>query len=186
MVGLIALGTPLVQILFEHGRFTPRATSLTASALAGYALGLPAYAAVKVLASAFYAMKDTKTPVKVANISMAVNIAGNLALMGPWGVGGLAFATAIASLVNAALLFWLLRRRLGLLGGRRLALSLARAGAASLVMGAAAWAWTRWGVGPLLLRVAVAVAGGAVLYFVLARLLRCEESDPLTGLFRRA
>lgn len=186
MVGLIALGTPLVQILFEHGRFTPRATSLTASALAGYALGLPAYAAVKVLASAFYAMKDTKTPVKVANISMAVNIAGNLALMGPWGVGGLAFATAIASLVNAALLFWLLRRRLGLLGGRRLALSLARAGVASLVMGAAAWAWTRWGVGPLLLRVAVAVAGGAVLYFVLARLLRCEESDPLTGLFRRA
>ncbi|MBK6880642.1 MAG: murein biosynthesis integral membrane protein MurJ [Elusimicrobia bacterium] len=186
MVGLIALGTPIVQILFEHGRFTPRATALTASALAGYALGLPAYAAVKVLASAFYAMKDTRTPVRVANISMGVNIAGNLMLMGPWGVGGLAFATAIASVVNAALLFWLLRRRLGLLGGRRLALSLARAAAASLFMGLAAWAWTRWGFGPLALRVTVAVAGGAALYFALARLLRSEESVHLTGLFRRA
>lgn len=186
MVGLIALGTPIIQILFEHGRFTPRATALTASALAGYALGLPAYAAVKVLASAFFAMKDTRTPVRVANISMGVNIAGNLALMGTWGVGGLAFATAIASVVNAGLLFWLLRRRLGLLGGRRLALSLARAAAASLVMGLAAWAWTRWGVGPLALRVTVAVAGGVALYFALARLLRSEESDHLTGLFRRA
>lgn len=186
MVGLIALGTPIVQILFEHGRFTPWATALTASALAGYALGLPAYAAVKVLASAFYAMKDTRTPVRVANISMGVNIAGNLMLMGPWGVGGLAFATAIASVVNAALLFWLLRRRLGLLGGRRLALSLARAAAASLFMGLAAWAWTRWGFGPLALRVTVAVAGGAALYFALARLLRSEESVHLTGLFRRA
>jgi putative peptidoglycan lipid II flippase len=186
MVGLIALGTPIVQILFEHGRFTPRATALTASALAGYALGLPAYAAVKVLASAFYAMKDTRTPVRVANISMGVNIAGNLMLMGPWGVGGLAFATAIASVVNAALLFWLLRRRLGLLGGRRLALSLARAAAASLFMGLAAWAWTRWGFGPPALRVTVAVAGGAALYFALARLLRSEESVHLTGLFRRA
>ncbi|MBK8652343.1 MAG: murein biosynthesis integral membrane protein MurJ [Elusimicrobia bacterium] len=186
MVGLIALGTPIVQILFEHGRFTPRATALTASALAGYALGLPAYAAVKVLASAFYAMKDTRTPVRVANISMGVNIAGNLMLMGPWGVGGLAFATAIASVVNAALLFWLLRRRLGLLGGRRLALSLARAAAASLFMGLAAWAWTRWGFGPLALRVTVAVAGGAALYFALARLFRSEESVHLTGLFRRA
>lgn len=186
MVGLIVLGSPIIQLLFEHGRFTARATALTASALAGYALGLPAYAAVKVLASAFFALKDTKTPVRVANISMGVNIVGNLILMGPWGVGGLAFATAVASGVNAALLFWLLRKRLGLLGGRRLGVSLLKSGGASLLMGAAAGAWVHWGAGPLAARLAVAVVGGAVLYFVLARVFRCEEGAHLSALFRRA
>ena len=85
MVGLIVLARPLVQTLFQHGLFTEHQSMMTASALAAYTLGLPAYALVKVVVTAFYARKDTKTPVKVATLCMIINMAGNVLLMGRWG-----------------------------------------------------------------------------------------------------
>lgn len=185
MAGLVVLGRPIVQLLFQHGRFTTESTALTAAALAGYALGLPAYAAVKVLASAFYAMKDTKTPVRVANLSMGVNIVGNLTLMWSWGVGGLAVATAIASTVNAGVLFWALRRRWGLLGGRRLAVSFARSLTAAVLMGIGVWALCRFVPGPLGVRLPLAIVAGTGLYLGLARGLGSEEWSHLAGLLRK-
>ena len=158
---------------------------MTAAALAGYALGLPAYAAVKVLASAFYAMKDTKTPVRIANLSMGVNIAGNLALMWTWGVAGLAVATAIASTVNGGVLFWALRRRWGRLGGRRLATSFGRSLGAAVLMGAGVWALDRFLPGPLFVRLPLSILAGVGVYLGAARAVGSEEWSHLSGLLRR-
>jgi Na+-driven multidrug efflux pump len=83
-------------------------------------LGLPAYALVKVVVTAFYARKDTKTPVKVATLCLIINMVGNVLLMGRWGVGGLAFATAFASFVNGGCFAVALRKNMGLLGGRKI------------------------------------------------------------------
>jgi len=138
-VGLMVLGKPIIQLLFEHGRFTHHETLLTHSALIFYCLGLPAFSGVKIIVNSFYSLKDTQTPVRVATYCLLVNMAGNLSLMWTWGVAGLAMATTIASYVNVGALLWLLRKRLGLLGGKQLLRTLLQSFGASAVMAAVSW-----------------------------------------------
>ncbi len=109
-LGLGVIGGPIVAVLFHHGAMTARATHLTATALAAYAAGLPAYVALRVLTPAFYARHDTATPVRVGLGTVALNIALNLAFMRPFGHLGPPLASASAAWVNAALLAVLLAR----------------------------------------------------------------------------
>ncbi|MBI4397391.1 MAG: murein biosynthesis integral membrane protein MurJ, partial [Elusimicrobia bacterium] len=184
MVGLIVMGTPIIELLFEHGRFTHRETVLTNAALVAYCLGLPAYTSVRVLVSSFYAMKDTGTPVHVATFCLLINMAGNLALMWRWGVGGLALATALASFANATALFWILRKRLGLMGGRRLLTTLLQSLGACLVMAAVSAGLVYGLPGSLLWKVPLAVAAGGGVYFALARQMGMDEFQHLMVLMK--
>jgi putative peptidoglycan lipid II flippase len=113
MVGLIVLREPIVQVLFQHGAFDARATTGTANALLAYSLGLWAFAGVRVVVQAFYALQDTRTPVRAAVAAMAINIVLNLLLMGPFQHTGLALATSISSIINFTWLLYLLVRRQG-------------------------------------------------------------------------
>jgi putative peptidoglycan lipid II flippase len=105
------LAEPILSVLFERGAFGPVETRATASALAAFAIGLPAFVLVKVLAPAFFARHDTKTPVKIAAAAMVVNAVLTVALMWPLAHVGNALATSIAGWTNALLLLELLRRR---------------------------------------------------------------------------
>ena len=111
-VGLAVLATPILSVLFQHGAFGAADTAATAAALAAYALGLPAFVLVRVLAPAFFARHDTATPVKVAVAAMATNLCLTLVLMQFLAHVGIALATTAAGWVNAlALLALLIRRR---------------------------------------------------------------------------
>lgn len=138
-VGLIALSGPMTNVLFERGQFDEAARYGVIYAIVFYAVGLPAFAAVKIVVAVFYALKDTATPTKSAVWCMLINLALNLALMGPLKHGGLALATSIASFVNVGMLLWLLRKRLGGLDGRRMASSVGAMTLSSLIMGAVAY-----------------------------------------------
>jgi putative peptidoglycan lipid II flippase len=184
-VGLTILAHPIVRILFQHGAFTSRQSDLTSAALIGFTIGLPAYSVVKILVSAFYSMKDTKTPVKVATVCLFVNIAGVLLLMRRWGVGGMAMATSLASMVNAALLLILLRRKIGPWGGRDVGATLLRSCAASVVMAVAAWFTVRFLPGPEVVRVLSGVGVGVAAYIAAARVVHLRELDALYAVFRR-
>ncbi|MHB8482721.1 MAG: murein biosynthesis integral membrane protein MurJ [Nitrospiria bacterium] len=120
MIGLIFLRVPIVQLLFQHGDFTFTATQGTATAVLYYALGLWAFAGVRIVVPVFYALQDTKTPVKIAVVSLFANILFSLILMGPLKHGGLALATTLASVLNMCLLLWILRKKIGVLGGIRI------------------------------------------------------------------
>ncbi|MFW5722352.1 MAG: murein biosynthesis integral membrane protein MurJ [Desulfohalobiaceae bacterium] len=111
--GLIALNTPIVQVLFGRGEFGEAAVSSTAWALAGYGVGLPAFCCIRSLVSAFYALEDTRTPVLVAIVCLGLYLVTGLWLMGPLDHVGLALATSVSSWANVLLLGWLLRRRFG-------------------------------------------------------------------------
>jgi len=111
-VGLIVLGGPVIALLFEHGRFTPDDTARTLYVLRFLALGLLGYGMTHLLTRAFYALQDTRTPVLASAVAVGVNIAFDLLLIGPLGVGGLALATALAGFTQAAVLAVLLQRRL--------------------------------------------------------------------------
>lgn len=119
-VGLIVLAGPITNVLFERGEFDSMARHGVITAIVYYAIGLVAFSGVKVIASAFYSLKDTGTPVRVAAWCMALNILLNILLMIPLKHGGLALATSISSMVNLTLLLWLLGRKLGGINGEEI------------------------------------------------------------------
>ena len=139
MAGLMALSEPIIQVLLQRGEFTAKATAETAYALMFYSTGLWAFVGTRIVASTFYSLQDTKTPVKIAAISVAANIVFSFILMGPLRHGGLAFANAIASAINFILLFHFLRKRLGRVDGRKIIHSFIKTGIAALIMGAAGY-----------------------------------------------
>ena len=112
-LGLIVLRVPIIHVLFERGRFTREDTFLKASALAYYAIGLLPFAAVNIQATAFYAHRDTRTPVKVGALTFFLHLGLNFALRGPMKHSGIALSTSISALADSALLAWMLRRRAG-------------------------------------------------------------------------
>src|SRR5262249_1890586 len=101
---------PILAVLFQRGAFGAEATAATAAALAAYAAGLPAFVLVKVLAPAFFAHRDTVTPVKVAVGSMALNLALTLILMQSLAHVGVAIALWAAGWMQARVLLFLLAR----------------------------------------------------------------------------
>ena len=109
-IGLAVLREPIVRLIFEHGRFHAGDTAATASALACYAIGLFAYSGQKVLVPAFYALSKTRIPVVISISSVALNIALNIALIGPLGYRGLALATSATNLASFVLLVAFMRR----------------------------------------------------------------------------
>jgi putative peptidoglycan lipid II flippase len=192
LVGLIVCAEPLMALLFMGGQFDHNMALQSAKALVYYSFGLSCVALVRVLAPAFYALKDTRTPVMTAFISFLLNLGFSLWLMGPLLHGGLALASSLSALGNMVLLFWLLRRKVGFLGGRRILKTALTAVVASLPMALA----TRWIVRCLdwsvigqkfqkgiVLSVAVLVA--LVLYSLFSRLLRSEEAVEFWGLLRK-
>ena len=97
---LIILAEPIINILFQHGKFGAEQTVMTARAVIAYAVGLPAYVLVKSLAPNFFARGDTKTPVKYSIVVLAANLSFAVILMHPFGHVGIATATTIAAFVS--------------------------------------------------------------------------------------
>ena len=182
-VGLIVLATPIVALIFEHGAFTREHTAATAAALAFYAPGLVGYSAVKIAVPSFYALRDSRTPVVVSAATVLLNVVLNLTLVRVMGFTGLALGTASSAIFNAGTLLWLLRSRLDGIDERRVAVSFARIGAASLVMGLAAWAadaaiaaWMPARTIPVMgLRVAASITVALLVLDQAARLLHVRE-----------
>ncbi|RMD71359.1 MAG: murein biosynthesis integral membrane protein MurJ [Gammaproteobacteria bacterium] len=104
-LGLICLAGPILATLFQYGAFTPHDAAMARLSLMAYALGLPAFILIKVLAPGFYARQDTRTPVRIAAIAMLANLVLNLLLVFPLKHAGLALATSLAAFLNAFLLF---------------------------------------------------------------------------------
>ena len=101
---LIVISLPIVHVLFERGAFDAEATATTASVLAAYGLGLPAFVLIKAFAPGYFARKDTSTPVKAAMWALIANVVLNLLFMKPFGVVGIALASVASSWLNVALL----------------------------------------------------------------------------------
>lgn len=176
-VGLMVLAVPIVEGLFERGAFDHRATVMTSQAVICYALGLLAYAISKVLTGAFYALKDTWTPVRLAAESVAVNVVLSLALMWPLQISGLALAAAASNSLNAYRLVRRMEHRLGAPLLQPLSGPLLRMLVASVVMGLGCWVlWQLSGTStPTWLGLSAVVGAGPVLYVLACRLVRVQE-----------
>lgn len=193
-IGLAILASPIIGLIYEHGRFGARDTEQTAAALVCYAAGLYAYSGVKVFAPAFYALDEARVPVVASFLGMASNVVLNLTLYPVLGYRGVALGTSLAAMANFGVLVLAWRRRHGGLGGSGIVRQLGRVLLASVPLALAAWGALRgleWllpaggglgrqfalGLGP--------VAAGALAYFAAARVLRIGELDELLGALRR-
>lgn len=191
-IALVISATPLVRGVFQHGAFTAVDTIGAASALAAFSLGVPAYVLIKVLTPGFYARQDTKTPVRIAVISMLFNLAGNLTLIWHFGHVGVAMATAFSAWVNAVLLYWTLHKRDQLRLDARLKTKALRTILAGAAMGVALWFINPladpWMAGDTFQRVVAlgALCGvGALVYGVAALAFRAYSLSELKAQFSR-
>jgi putative peptidoglycan lipid II flippase len=225
-VGLMMLSLPVVQVLYEHGAFDLNAAESTAVPVALFAIGLSSLAGVEILTRSFYALGDTKTPVYVSVSQFILKIALSLLMInlfvwliqalggfpvhpsddflrleGAWGMGGLAFSTSVAGLLEGGIMLWLLNERIGGLQLRALSLFVGRVLLASLVMAVGLFI-TRslldrllvtttnlsLGLGGTLMAVIkllLEIGIGTFIYFKCAHLLRIEELGPVKRVLDR-
>lgn len=191
LVGLIVLAQPIIQLLFERGQFNLDMTLATADALIAYSSGLWALSAVQVVVRVFYSMQDTKTPAKVAAVSLLGNVLIAIALMGPFKHVGLALASAGGSIINLIILVVVLRKRIGGLDGRNIAKSALKNLAWSAVMAGFVYlAVFKYGPGggsglQLLIRVVAGTGIGAAIYLGLALIFKAPEVYSIIRIFKR-
>ncbi|GGZ12204.1 murein biosynthesis integral membrane protein MurJ [Novosphingobium colocasiae] len=191
-VALVVCGEPIAAALFGYGKFDAEDVRHTAEALAAFSLGLPSYILVKVLTPGYYARQDTRTPVRYAMISMLVNLAGNLALIVPLQHMGPPLATAIASTVNVAMLYFTLVRRGHFKADGRLRRRAWRLGVAAAAMGVVLWlgqgVLTPYLHGSWMVRggaLAALVSAGSLVYGLAAIVSGAFTRDDLALLRRR-
>ena len=187
-VGLAVLREPIVQLLFQRGAFDQSATALTALAFLGYSPGIAFTAIDQLLIVAFYARKDTRTPVLVGVMAIGVYLVVALSLIQPLGMLGLVLANAAQWTSHAIMLLWLLNRRVAGVIDRELAGFLGRVVAAAAFMGLAcqlvlAVAHPLAATGPgVALLVAISAAVGAAVYAAAVVALRVREASQVWGL----
>ncbi|HXU98974.1 MAG TPA: murein biosynthesis integral membrane protein MurJ [Caulobacteraceae bacterium] len=191
--GLGFLARPIIALVYQHGRFSAHDTLETAYALQAYAIGLAAYAAIRVLTPCFYALGLPKTPLRISLIAIAVNLALNTANATVFGLGhvGLALATSMVALLNFGQLAQALSRQvnLGALGDwlsflvRCLIAAAACGGAAYGINGLIEGHTANWALRGLGL--ALAIGASVPVYFAAARGLRLQESADAWRMIRR-
>jgi len=141
-VGLVLLSHPIVSLIYRHGHFTADNASDLSTLVALFALGMPFFSVVNLTIRAFYSVKDTKTPVKVATIDFILNVILSITLMHAFGVRGLVIASTTAIILQTVLLQYALVKKLPGLSFRPLWISLFKVLVASAIMaGVVAGLW---------------------------------------------
>jgi putative peptidoglycan lipid II flippase len=185
-VGLMVLGEPIVRVFLERSAWLPEATAGTAWALAFFAIGMTGHALLEVLSRAFYALSDTRTPVMVGVAALLSNIVlsavfirfiGDPTSLARGPFAGLALANSVTTLVEAAVLWALLQRRVPALESRALVGRLGRMLGAAALMGAVVWgAMALLSGAPTVIVVGACGVLGVVAYFGAGAALRLPEA----------
>lgn len=191
-VALIVMSLPVIDVLFRRGAFAMQDAVITGRVLQAMAIGLPAVVLVKILSPAFFARQDTKTPLKIALVSMAANIGLALILMRIMGAPGIALAGAGAAWINTGLMGAILWRRGHLPLDTRFLRRIPRLSVAALLMGAGLVVtlsflpWQQdWDLALRLLYLIALVAGGGAVFFGLAQVLGGTDLRQILGALRR-
>jgi putative peptidoglycan lipid II flippase len=189
-IGLFLLARPIIQVLFERGAFLAESTELTAEALVFLALGLPFASGNLMLKKAFFSLEDTKTPVKVAGISVAFYLVTAFLGMHVLGIGGLALGLAITEVLYFAILWTLLQKKMGGIPSKDLVVLVGKIGVCAVCMGAALGLLRHYltpgsEFGARLLILLVDIGAGLAAYGLCALVLIKSELRGIRALFQK-
>jgi putative peptidoglycan lipid II flippase len=181
-IGIIILRQPIIAFLYQRGNFDAHSTDLVAWALLWYGAGLVGHCLLEILARAFYALHDTKTPVLVGIGAMGINVLLSFAFsalfarLGWMPHGGLALANSTATLFEVIILLFIVGRRLKGMPYRAIVTGLFHAIIASLSMGLVVFAWNRLLVDhPFWVITLGGLFTGGVVYFISIWVLKVPE-----------
>ncbi len=171
-IGLMLLAGPMLSTIFQHGEFTPYHVEMSAKSLLTYAIGLPGFILIKVLASGYFSRQDTKTPVKIGVVAMFSNIIMNFIFIGPLAHAGLALATSLAAFINAGFLFYFLRKGQFYIAEDGWMVFILRIVFASSIMGALIFfmspdisLWIEWDLYTRVMQLGLWIIAGGMSYF---------------------
>ena len=194
-IGLAMLASPIISVIYQHGRFTAEMTRQTASALQFYAVGLVSYAVLKVLTPAFYAIGKRNTPMVVSFLAIGTNLFLNwlFTFRLGWGNRGLAFSTSLVATINFLLLYALMWRHTRRLETRRMLAGLGKICVAGMLLALVCWAANYWWLDAWeqlrffkkLCVLLAAILVSLITFFGAAFLLRVDEVQDLVDLVRR-
>ncbi len=182
-LGLILLRKPLITVFFQRGAFSAISTEATAQALFCYALGLPFFSALRFVNNAFYALQDTKTPVKVNALCLIFNIVLGILLMKPLKHAGLALTTSIVAAISVFILAALLEKKIGKVFQGPFFQELGKILLATLGMGLILDWFKLWIHGGIILLIGIPL--GILTFFCLAFVLQCEEINAIKTLLAK-
>lgn len=183
VVGTMALGVPIIKLLFQRGQFDTRATLMTAGVLFFYAIGMLFFGYRDILNKIFYSLHDTKIPMINGGITLGLNIVINIVLSKIMGLNGLALGTSLSALITTILLFYNLHKKISGIAGKDILTVAVKSLLASAVMGLVCY-YSYQGLTLLIpqdafiyqtLRLGSSVLVGVVVYFVGIYMLRVEE-----------
>ena len=193
-VGLWMLADPILSVIYEHGKVKPADIAQSAAALRYYAIGLAAYAGMKVLAPAFYAIGRRKTPMAISFLAIGINYGLN-SLFTRLGYGhrGLALSTGCVALANFFLLYWFMRRTVSRMETKRLVVTLGKVFLASDVLALVCWGakelllgpWATMGLALRIVALTLTIGLAAGAFSMVAALLRLREMRDVLDAVRR-
>jgi len=190
--GMMILSYPIIRVLFEHYNFTAGDTRKVAFILIFHSMGLLFFGLLMILNRVFYAFKNVKTPLKVASISIVVNLILDWVLIKYMDVSGLALSTTLVALFNVVILIVILRKKIGSFGGRRIFVSYGKILAAVAVMSTVLYFLWEWleayayqGLWPLILLLLSAIIVSAGIYIACTFLFKMEEIKFVVNLFKK-
>lgn len=182
-VGLMLLAEPVTRLLFQYGAFDSEDVVRTASLIAAYSSAVWAACGLMIVQRAFFAVGNRRTPLQVGLLCVLLNLGLDGLLLWPWGGTGLAWATALTTMIQWAALYGLLAREIGPLPGRQLLVTAGRTAVAVGGMAAVCYglllllpASSSSGWGERLGSVLLPIAGSVAVYFALCRLLGLDEA----------
>jgi len=189
--GMMILAHPIIKVLFEHYNFGPEDTARVANLLIYHSLGLVFFGLLMILNRIFYAFKNVRTPLKVAGASIVVNLLLDWLLIKYMDTAGLALSTTLVAVFNVTVLLVILRKKVGNLGGKRIAGSYWKILLSTAVMSAVIYTVWRyvsvfasrdliW----LILLVLGMIVLGAGVYIALTVILRMDEVRSVMNMFK--
>lgn len=189
-IALAVLRFPVVMLLFKRGAFDQNAVAMTATALLCFSFGMLGHCLNPILTKGFYADQDMSTPVKVAIVSVLLNLVLSIILIKPLKLGGLALANSSAALFNVVVLFYLLQGKVPALRGKGLGCFVGKTAIASIVGGGLAW-WLDYSLAiyffsgslSMFIRLLIDSVVGAIAFMLMCRIFRLDEYMYLRNLF---
>ncbi len=186
MTGFMLLARPITSLIYERGAFNAEDVSMTATALMYYSVGMLALAFCELLNKSFFAMHDSKTPMKTSIIGMVCNIGLSIVLSRVMGFGGLALATALSSVINAIALFIFMKRKQKRIFSSADLFNFGKIFLADLMMAVVVWLLYQFGNGLPFAQLTVPLlcgAVGGVVYLVSCTFLRVKELEIVANSF---
>ena len=176
-VGIGVLSNDIIKLIYERGEFTATSTYLTGGALTYYAIGMIGYGLMEILNKAFYAMQDSKTPMKISALAIIMNILLSIGLVKVNDYLGLPLAASVTSIITAILMIYAINKKMNGIVDKKTTVECAKTIVSALIMGVVVYLIAKINIKHQIITLAISVLSGVIVYFITMLVLKSETID---------